>query len=196
MLSRAHISAHHDPEQFSDRETPPVRVPFRVPAQRPILRDDAESSEDVDATVQAAVGDATRLFVLLGWPEASAQAGADHVTDALARIHATATKEPAPAKKPKDGAEDAPVQYPVRTFVATWTELDQWRTHYDPAVLAVELTGEHVATFLRVVEHTVAFADALQSALTNPGGATASGTVDVNDERGDEPAGRPQLRAI
>ena len=39
-------------------------------------------------------------------------------------------------------------------------------------------------------------ADALQSALTNPGGATASGTVDVNDERGDEPAGRPQLRAI
>lgn len=88
------------------------------------------------------------------------------------------------------------MQYPVRTFVATWTELDQWRTHYDPAVLAVELTGEHVATFLRVVEHTVAFADALQSALTNPGGATASGTVDVNDERGDEPAGRPQLRAI
>lgn len=108
---RAHISAHHDPEQFSDRETPPVRVPFRVPAQRPILRDDAESSEDVDATVQAAVGDATRLFVLLGWPEASAQAGADHI------------------------------------------------------------------------------ADALQSALANPGGATASGTVDVNDERVDEPAG-------
>lgn len=91
-----------------------------------------------------------------------------------------ATKEPAPAKKPKDGAEDAPVQYPVRTFVVTWTELDQWRTHYDPAALAVELTGEHVATFLRVIEHTVAFADALQSALTNPGGATASGTVDVN----------------
>ncbi|EEZ77828.1 hypothetical protein HMPREF0972_01992 [Actinomyces sp. oral taxon 848 str. F0332] len=72
----------------------------------------------MDATVQAAVADATRLFVLPGWPEASAQAGADHVTDAL------------------------------------------------------------------------------QSALTNPGGATASSTVDVNDERGDEPAGRPQLRAI
>lgn len=73
----------------------------------------------MNATVQAAVADATRLFVLPGWPEASAQAGADHI------------------------------------------------------------------------------ADALQSALTNPGGgATASGTVDVNDERGDEPAGRPQLRAI
>lgn len=41
-------------------------------------------------------------------------------------------------------------------------------THYDPAVLAVELTDERVATFLRVIEHTVAFADALQAALTNP----------------------------
>ena len=163
----------------------------------PNLRDDAESSEDVDATAQAAVADATRLFVLLGWPESSAQARADHIADALARIHATATKEPASAKKPKGGAENAPVQYPVWAFVVTWTELDQWRTHYDPAVLAVELTGEHVATFLRVIEHTVAFADALQSALANPSGATASGTVDVNDERGDEPAGgRPQLRAI
>jgi len=89
MLSRAHISANHDPERFSDRETPPVRVPFRVPAHRPNLRDDAESSEDVDATVQAAVADATRLFVLPGWPEASAQAGADHIADALARIHVT-----------------------------------------------------------------------------------------------------------
>ena len=129
--------------------------------------------------------------------ESSAQAGADHIADALARIHATATKEPASAKKPKGGAENAPVQYPVWAFVVTWTELDQWRTHYDPAVLAVELTGEHVATFLRVIEHTVAFVDALQSALANPSGATASGTVDVNDERGDEPAGgRPQLRAI
>lgn len=69
-------------------------------------------------------------------------------------------------------------------------------THYDPAVLAVEHTDEQVTTFLRVIEHTVAFADALQAALTNPDDTTtaACGTV---DERNDGPAGgRPQLRAI
>ena len=66
-----------------------------------------------------------------------------------------------------------------------------------PMELAVELTDEHVATFLRVIEHTVAFADALQAALTTPDNATASDPEDLDGELGDEAAGgRPQLRAI
>ena len=45
--------------------------------------------------------------------------------DALARIQAGGKLKPAPVTKPKDDAEGAPVQYPVRAFVVTWTELDQ-----------------------------------------------------------------------
>ncbi|WP_193128416.1 ParB N-terminal domain-containing protein [Gulosibacter sediminis] len=115
--------------------------------------------------------------------------------DALARIQSAGRPKPTSVKKPKDDAEGVPVQYPVRAFVVTWTELDQWWTHYDPAVLAAELTDEQVATFLRVIEHTIAFADALQAALTNPDDTTAAS--DPVDERDDAPAGgRPQLRAI
>ncbi|WP_066081065.1 hypothetical protein [Pseudoclavibacter albus] len=83
---RAHISAHHDPERFSDREKPLYEYHPAFQLTDPHHREDAEPSEDVDASVQAAVADATRLFVLLGWPEASARAGVDHVTNALARI--------------------------------------------------------------------------------------------------------------
>ena len=83
---RAHISAHHDPERFSDRETPLYEYHPAFQLTDPHHREDAEPSADVDASVQAAVADATGLFVLLGWPEASARAGVDHVTNALARI--------------------------------------------------------------------------------------------------------------
>ena len=115
--------------------------------------------------------------------------------DALGRIQSSGKPKPASIKKPKNDSEHAPVQYPVRAFVVTWTELDQWWTHYDPAVLAAELTDEHIATFLRVIEHTIAFADALQAALTNPDDTTAASNP--VDEQDDGPAGgRPQLRAI
>lgn len=129
-------------------------------------------------------------------PDAGDEALHQAAADALARIRSGDRPNPAPIKKPNSTPESGPVQYPVRAFVVTWTELDRWWTHYDPAVLAVELTDEQVATFLRVIEHTVAFADALQAALTNPDDTTtaASGTVDEQD---DGPAGgRPQLRAI
>ncbi|MDO5093337.1 MAG: hypothetical protein Q4D79_07930 [Propionibacteriaceae bacterium] len=46
--------------------------------------------------------------------------------DALARIQSAGRPKPAPAKKPNSTPESAPVQYPVRAFVVTWTELDQW----------------------------------------------------------------------
>ena len=83
---RAHISAHHDPERFSDRETPLYEYHPAFHLTDPHHHDHEDAAEDVDATVQATVADATRLFVLLGWPEPSARAGVDHVTNALARI--------------------------------------------------------------------------------------------------------------
>lgn len=130
-------------------------------------------------------------------PDPADEALHQAAADALARIQSSGRPKPARVKKPKDDAEGAPVQYPVRAFVVTWTELDQWWTHYDPAVLAVELTDEHVATFLRVIEQTVAFAEALQAALTKPDDTTATAPVDVDDERDEEAAdGRPQLRAV
>ena len=82
---RAHISAFHDPERFSDRETPLYEYHPAFHLTDPHHHDQQENV-DVDASVQATVADATRLFVLLGWPEASARAGVDHVTNALARI--------------------------------------------------------------------------------------------------------------
>ena len=82
---RAHISAHHDPERFSDRETPLYEYHPAFHLTDPHHRDDPEPTEDVNATVQAAVAETARLFVLLGWPEASARTGVDHITNALAR---------------------------------------------------------------------------------------------------------------
>lgn len=82
---RAHVSAHHDPERFSDRETPLYEYHPAFHLTDPHHHDQQEDM-DVDASVQATMAQATRLFVLLGWPAASAQAGVDHVTNALARI--------------------------------------------------------------------------------------------------------------
>ncbi|MCO6680243.1 hypothetical protein KJZ13_05205 [Cutibacterium avidum] len=82
---RAHISAHHDPERFSDRETPLYEYHPAFQLTDP-HHHDQQGDVDVGSSVQAAVADATGLFVLLGWPEASARAGVDHVTNALARI--------------------------------------------------------------------------------------------------------------
>ena len=130
-------------------------------------------------------------------PDSGDEALHQAAADALARIQSTGRPKPTPAKKPTSNTEDVPVQYPVRAFVLTWTELDRWWDHYDPTVLAVELTGEQVATFLRVIEHTVAFAEALQAALTTSGNNTGAELTGVDDEGDDEPAGgRPQLHAI
>src|SRR5699024_12632455 len=76
---RAHISAHHDPERFSDRETPLYEYHPAFHLTDPHHHDQQENV-DVDASVQATVADATRWFVLLGWPEASARAGGGCVT--------------------------------------------------------------------------------------------------------------------
>lgn len=83
---RPHVSAHHDPERFSDRETPlyEYHPAFHLTDPTGIADDPVESS--TDTRVEAMVADAISLFVLLRWPEPTARAGIEHVTTSLARV--------------------------------------------------------------------------------------------------------------
>ena len=84
---------------------------------------------------------------------------------AVARAQAAQTK-PAPVT-----GEVEPARWPVRAFVATWSELADWWTHYDAEILASDLTDEQIASFLATAEGTSAFADELRTAqdlLSNP----------------------------
>ncbi|WP_114906667.1 ParB N-terminal domain-containing protein [Ornithinimicrobium murale] len=82
--------------------------------------------------------------------------------DALARAKQTKTGKRPPRPRPvTDDGE--PAQYPVRAFVLTWGELEQWWTHYDAEHLAVELSDEQIESFLTTVEGTSRFADELRT---------------------------------
>ncbi|MCK7636753.1 hypothetical protein M0E82_01860 [Corynebacterium sp. P7202] len=59
-------------------------------------------------------------------PDAAEEALHQAASDALARVQSAGRPKPAPAKKPNSTPESMPVQYPMRAFVVTWTELDQW----------------------------------------------------------------------
>ncbi len=84
--------------------------------------------------------------------------------DAVARANAMKKgKKPKPRPKPLVPDDAPPVQYPVRAFVQTWGELASWWTHYDIAVLAVELTDDQYENFLTVAEATARFADDLHA---------------------------------
>ena len=107
--------------------------------------------------VRAAVGEATSETTDL---EALAR-------EAVARVQAP-QKKPAPVAST---GETEPAQWPVRAFVATWTELADWWTHYDAEVLANDLTDEQIASFLATADGTSTFADELRAArqsLSNP----------------------------
>ena len=79
---------------------------------------------------------------------------------AVARAQAAQTK-PAPVTST---GETEPAQWPVRAFVATWTELADWWKHYDAEVLANELSDEQIASFLATADGTSTFADELRTA--------------------------------
>ncbi|MFT4213261.1 MAG: ParB N-terminal domain-containing protein [Microbacterium sp.] len=87
--------------------------------------------------------------------------------EAVARAQAS-QKKPAPATST---GEAEPARWPVRAFVATWTELVDWWTHYDADALASDLSDEQIASFLATADGTSTFADELCTArqeLTNP----------------------------
>nr|WP_206037962.1 ParB N-terminal domain-containing protein [Rhodococcus sp. HNM0569] len=83
--------------------------------------------------------------------------------DALARAKQTKTGKRAARPRPVTD-DDEPARYPVRAFVLTWGELEQWWTHYDAEHLATELTDEQIESFLTTAEGTSRFADELRAA--------------------------------
>lgn len=93
------------------------------------------------------------------------QAGLDEMAQqALARVQAA--KKTARTRTPAGSAvrQSEPARWPVRAFLATWTELADWWTHYDADHLATELTDEQSEMFLTVAEGTARFADHLRTA--------------------------------
>ena len=81
--------------------------------------------------------------------------------DALARAK-DAKKTRTPRPRPVTDDEGEPARYPVRAFVLTWGELDQWWTHYDAEHLATELNDEQIESFLTTAEGTSRFAEELR----------------------------------
>ncbi|MEE8869871.1 MAG: ParB N-terminal domain-containing protein [Acidipropionibacterium acidipropionici] len=70
-------------------------------------------------------------------------------------------------RRTKRAAAPAPAGLTVwttRSFVVIWGELVDWWTHYDPAVLARELTDEQIEMFLTIADGTARFATALTAA--------------------------------
>ena len=57
----------------------------------------------------------------------------------------------------------------TRSFALKWAELAGWSQKYDPAQIAREIKTEDWALFLRVIEETKAFADAVDLARGTPG---------------------------
>ena len=61
----------------------------------------------------------------------------------------------------KRAAAAANAKRSTRSFLLTWAELDGWSNRYDAEQLARELKPDDWALFLRVVDETTAFAEAL-----------------------------------
>ncbi len=84
---------------------------------------------------------------------------------ALARVKAAKTAG-RKAKRPALTAVEAgePVPFPLSVFTATWDDMTDWWTHYDPATVGPALTDAQWARFEQTVTGTLAFADAARLA--------------------------------
>ena len=85
-----------------------------------------------------------------------------------ALLRVKGNKRPVPvARRPRPAPDDdVLVRYSSRSFLAVWSELQEWWLRYDIAQMARELTDEDVQMFLRVVDGTTRFAGELQAART------------------------------
>lgn len=77
---------------------------------------------------------------------------------------ARAKNRPRRTKNPAAPAPAGLTVWTARSFVVIWGELVDWWTHYDPAVLASELTEEQIEMFLTIADGTARFATALRTA--------------------------------
>lgn len=85
-------------------------------------------------------------------------------TDALARAKNAKAKKRTLRPSAVTAGDSAPVRYPVRAFLLTWTELAEWWSHYDADQLAAELTDEQIESFLAAAEGTGRFAGEVRAA--------------------------------
>lgn len=78
---RAEISASHDAERFSDRETPicEYHPAFRVPAEQDSISERDPSVESEPTGAWEAAAKAVDIFVALGWPADTTRAALDYV---------------------------------------------------------------------------------------------------------------------
>ncbi|MFT4083194.1 MAG: ParB N-terminal domain-containing protein [Nocardioides sp.] len=105
---------------------------------------------------------------------------------ALARTQHTTGKRRAHHHHAPSTEGNAAARYPVRAFVVTWGELENWWEHYDIDELATALTDEQVKSFLHTAQGTSTFADHLCAARAATGTGTDSdvGSVEVASARG------------
>lgn len=102
--------------------------------------------------------------------------------EALARVRAESRgkrrkRKPGPVRT----GDGQMLQLPVRAFVLTWTELEDWWERYDLDQLAAELTGQQIEAFVAVLKGSNVFGDKLLAAREQARGQGTS---------------RPHLRAI
>lgn len=101
------------------------------------------------------------IRALIDAPARSRDAELDRLAqEAVAR----AKNRPRPTKKAAVPAPAGLTVWTTRSFVVIWGELVDWWTHYDPAVLARELTDEQIEMFLTIADGTACFATALTAA--------------------------------
>lgn len=117
---RPHISEFHDPERFSDRETPLTDYHPAFHATNDTTAADEASenaSSDAGACTSAAyaVEDAIVLFTLLGWPPATARVAVEHVCSALTK---TGTRQATYEALRRDKHARALLDIPGRSWMA------------------------------------------------------------------------------
>jgi hypothetical protein len=81
---RSAVSAFHDAERFSDRDTSLLEYhpAFQVPAEQDLTPADPDrrgDAEDASTTAQQAVDSAVALFQALGWPRDTARTTLDYI---------------------------------------------------------------------------------------------------------------------
>lgn len=159
--------------------------------QQAALRDDL--TDDTRAAVTDALGRIEagapvhpifeEIRALIEDPARTRDAELDRLAkEAVAR----AKNRPHRTKNPTTPAAGLTV-WTTRSFVVIWGELTDWWTHYDPAVLARELTEEQIDMFLTIADGTARFATAL---------TTASDQNTGHDEGDDAATGEGEVRHL
>ena len=159
----------------------------------------AADRDDLPDDTRAAVADALarieagapvhpifeEIRALIADPAQSRDAELDRLAqEAVAR----AKNRPRRTKKTATPAPAGLTVWTTRSFVVIWGELTDWWTHYDPPVLARELTDEQIDMFLTIADGTARFATALTAARDR--------TTDNDDDENSDEGGVPHLRAL